>query len=374
MKILYCITGADIGGAQKHLLYLTEWFSQKGHEVHVVLGEEGTLREELAKQNIETTVIPIPRTIKIWEDTKAIWKLFVFMKKGRYHLVHSHSSIAGIIARLAGFFNRIDKNIYTAHGFVFTDPTLSSKKRRLYLLLEKVFSWVSTDIITVSNFDFKQGIAHGIARRKMSVIHNGIPGKQIISIVKWEKMQQRLHKRNTKVVGFVGRFASEKNLDMLLRVASRFRGQNVEFWLIGDGPLYEHYQNEIREQKLEAIVQLKGNQDNVLEWMDQMHTMVITSHKEGLPYVLLEACSRGLPVISTDVGGVKEVIDPHGTKDLLVEINDDEAMYQRLISLLVNDSYREEVGRYYLELANRFTVEHMCQQTEKVYLARKNNV
>ncbi|MFF2446515.1 glycosyltransferase family 4 protein [Neobacillus sp. NPDC058068] len=371
MKILYCITGADIGGAQKHLLYLTEWFSKKGHEVHVVLGEDGPLREELAKQEIETAVIPIPRTIKIWEDTKAISNLFLFIKKGKYDLVHSHSSIAGIIARLAGFLNRIDKNIYTAHGFVFTDPTLSSKKRRFYLLLEKVFSWVSTDIITVSSFDFTQGIDHGINRKKLSVIHNGIPEKQIISFTDWELLQQRLRKRDPKVVGFVGRFASEKNLDMLLRVASRFRGQNVEFWLIGDGPLYGHYQNEIKTRNLESIIKLEGNQDNVLEWMDQMHAMVITSHKEGLPYVLLEACGRGLSVISTDVGGVKEVIDPDGTKNLLVEINDDEAMCHRLTTILANDSYREEVGRYYLELASGFTVEQMCQQTEQVYLKGK---
>ncbi|WP_312469704.1 glycosyltransferase family 4 protein [Neobacillus sp.] len=367
MKILYCLTGADIGGAQKHLLYLADWFSKKGHDVHVVLGEDGPLINELANQNIETTVIPIPRTIKLSKDLRALWNLFLFIKKGNYDLVHSHSSKAGIIARLAGFLNRIDKNIFTAHGFVFTDPTLSMKKKSFFLLLEKVFSLVSTDIITVSSFDFQQGKSLGINERKMSVIHNGIPDNNIISSADWESKQQRLRACDTKVIGFVGRFASEKNLDMLLRVATHFIGQDVKFWLIGDGPLYGHYQNEIKKRNLESIIKLKGNQDNVLEWMDQMHAMVITSHKEGLPYVLLEACGRGLPVISTDVGGVKEVIDPMGANNFLVEINDDEAMYQLLTSLLANDLYREETGKYLIEMVGRFTVEHMCTETSKVY-------
>ncbi|RHW42764.1 glycosyltransferase family 1 protein [Neobacillus notoginsengisoli] len=374
MKILYVITGADIGGAQKHLLYLSDCFKKKGHEVHVVLGEDGPLQHELLKQNIDVTIIPIPRTIVLRQDFKALKKLFLFIKNGKYDIVHSHSSKAGIIARLAGFLNRIDKNIFTAHGFVFTDPTLSAKKRTMYLWLEKLFSYFSTDIITVSAFDYHQGKANGINGRKMSIIHNGIPEKAIISSPVLTQKQQRLRQRDKKVIGFVGRFASEKNLDMLLRVAARFTGQNVAFWLIGDGPLYGHYQNVITRRNLEEIVLLKGHQDNVLGWMDNMDAMIITSHKEGLPFVLLEACGRGLPVISTDVGGVKEVVDPDGKKEILVAINDDEAMYEKLHSLLVNDSYREELGRYFLKVVGRFTVEQMCRETNEIYLAHRKGL
>ncbi|WP_066259026.1 glycosyltransferase family 4 protein [Neobacillus drentensis] len=370
MKILYVITGADIGGAQNHLLYLSEWFSKQGHEVHVVLGEDGPLKQALIRRSIETMVIPIPRTIKIAKDLQALWKVFLFIKKGNYDVVHSHSSKAGIIARLAGFLNRVKKNIYTAHGFVFTDPTLSAKKKTFYLLLEKVFSWMSTNIITVSTYDFQQGIAHGIRAKKMSVIHNGIPGGTILSVAEWEKKQQKLRVMDKKIVGFVGRFSSEKNIDMLLRVATHFKEENnssVEFWLLGDGPLFDFYQREINIRNLHSMIRLKGLQNHVHEWMDNMHAMVITSHKEGLPYVLLEACGRGLPVISTDVGGVKEVVDPEGNKNLLVKINDDQAMYHKLVSILSNDHLRTEQGRYFLNIASAFTVEQMCEETKKVY-------
>ena len=372
MKILYVITGADIGGAQRHLLYQSEWFKQKGFEVHVVVGEEGPFISELSDRNIPVSIVPIPRTIKLWKDFKALCSLTRFIKNGKFNIVHSHSSKAGIIARIAGFLNKVDKNIFTAHGFVFTDPTLSKKKRLFYLLLERIFSWISTHIITVSHYDLAQGKEFKISVEKMHVIHNGIPKNAIISYPDWKNKQEMLRNKEKWIIGFVGRFASEKNIDMLLRVAEKFKEQTldqVEFWMIGDGPLFEKYEAEIKSRNLQTIIQLKGNQDNVQEWMDHMHAMIITSHKEGLPFVLLEACSRGLPVISTDVGGVKEVVDPLGTKNILVPINDDNKMYAHLTALLSNHSYREELGEYFLNLANLFTVDQMCKETEKVYFS-----
>ena len=68
-----------------------------------------------------------------------------------------------------------------------------------------------------------------------------------------------------------------------------------------------------------------------------MNILIITSHKEGLPFVLLEALSRGLPVVSTDAGGIKEVVDPGGQKDVIVPINDDLRMYNKLNCLLQDD-------------------------------------
>lgn len=373
MKILYVITGADIGGAQKHLLYLSRWFSRKGHTVHVIAGEDGPLIKELNDQNIGVTLIPIPRNIEPKKDLKALWKVFRFIRKEKYDVVHSHSSKAGIIARIAGFLNRVEKNIFTAHGFVFTDPTLSKKKKAFYLFLEKFCSWLSTHIITVSHFDFQQGKAHRIKETQMVMIHNGIPSDIIISSDEWKKKQKRLRENDKRIIGFVGRFASEKNIDMLLRVASlfkeRFPNKEVEFWLIGDGPLFDHYQNKIKDQNLETIVELKGSQEHVLDWMDNMHAMIITSHKEGLPFVLLEACCRGLPVISTDVGGVKEILDPSGKMKLIVPINDDDQMYRQLSTIITDHSYREAIGRYLLGLANTHTVEQMCKETNEIYTA-----
>ena len=151
----------------------------------------------------------------------------------------------------------------------------------------------------------------------MHVVYNGIPAESIISTNALDKKIHSLQNRNKMIIGFVGRFVSEKNIDMILRVASLFKmnnQENVEFWLIGDGPLLDHYKEKIEKQGLSTIIHLKGNQDHILSWMDKMNILIITSHKEGLPFVLLEALSRGLPVVSTDAGGVKEVVHPRWPK------------------------------------------------------------
>ena len=161
---------------------------------------------------------------------------------------------------------------------------------------------------------------------------------------------------------------------MILRVASLFKinnQENVEFWLIGDGPLWDHYKSKIEEQDLSEMVHLKGNQDHILPWMDMMNILMITSHKEGLPFVLLEALSRGVPVVSTDVGGVKEVVDPESQKDIIVPINDDLRMYHKLNCILKDDSLYHQLANDALRLVSTFTVENMCMQTEEIYNRKK---
>ena len=109
MKILYVITGGDVGRAQKHVYYMAKWFLAKGHEVQVVVGENGPFVDILAKANICVTIIPIPRKVKLRKDLIAISKVYRFLENGKFDIIHSHSSKAGIIARIAGFLNHHEK-------------------------------------------------------------------------------------------------------------------------------------------------------------------------------------------------------------------------------------------------------------------------
>jgi glycosyltransferase involved in cell wall biosynthesis len=371
MKILYVITGADIGGAQRHVMHLVEWFHLNGNVVEVVTGEEGPLVDWLLARKIEVKVIPIPRTIQPKEDWRAFLKLKRHLKKNRYDVVHCHSSKAGIIGRLAAYFSRVPKIVFTAHGFVFTDPTLSIKKKAFYIFLERLFGGMSTDIITVSHYDLREGFGIGLNPKILHIIHNGLPVQNLLPIPEWEKKQTRLRASEKKIIGFVGRFASEKNIDMIIRIAELFRSDGlmneVELWLIGDGKLEANYRREVSEKGLSECVRFLGNQDDVISWMDQMHLLLITSHKEGLPYVLLEAMGRGVPVISTDVGGIKEVLDPSGEHGLMVPLNDDREMYDKINKLLNDSNLREMVGRSLLQQAEECTATIMCEKANGIY-------
>jgi glycosyltransferase involved in cell wall biosynthesis len=371
MRILYVITGADIGGAQRHVMHLVEWFHRNGNVVEVVTGEEGPLVDWLLACDITVTVIPIPRTIQPKEDWRAFLHLSRHIKRNAYDVVHSHSSKAGIIARLAAFVSQVNKNVFTAHGFVFTDPTLSKKKKSFYLFLERMFGSLSSDIITVSHYDYRAGVSIGLNPKKLHIIHNGLPEENLLPVLDWKDKQEHLRTSEKKIIGFVGRFASEKNIDMIIRIAELYKRDGlmneVEFWLIGDGKLEAEYRHKVMEKGLADFVLFLGNQDDVINWMDQMHLLLITSHKEGLPYVLLEAMGRGLPVISTDVGGIKEVLDPSGEHGLMVPLNDDRKMYDKINKLLNDSSLREMIGRGLLQQAEACTAVIMCEKTNGIY-------
>jgi glycosyltransferase involved in cell wall biosynthesis len=374
MKILIVITGADIGGAQRHVMQQVTWFTANGNVVEVVTGEEGPLVDWLIARNIAVTIIPIKRTIQAVADWRAFLTLSKHIKQNSYDIVHCHSSKAGIIGRLAAFVNRTKKIVFTAHGFVFTDPTLSKKKKAFYLFLERLFGLFSTDIITVSHYDYRAGIQIGLPPRKLHVIHNGIQSEDIISESDWNEKQAKLQNSEKQIIGFVGRFASEKNIDMIIRLAERMKGDrssvSIEFWLVGDGKLEADYRRIVKEKGLGDLVRFLGNQDDVLSLMDQMHLLLITSHKEGLPYVLLEAMGRGLPVLSTDVGGIKEVLDPTGELDVLVTLNDDQKMYDKINMLLQQPTQREALGKRLLQNATTCTAELMCEKTKEIYQKR----
>ena len=159
---------------------------------------------------------------------------------------------------------------------------------------------------------------------------------------------------------------------MILRVAALFnKHDHIEFWLIGDGPLFDYYKEEIEKQGLSTMIHLKGNQEQILSWMDKMDLLMITSHKEGLPYVLLEAISRGLPVVSTNVGGVKEVLHSNIIKDMIVPINDDLQMYNKIKRILEDPTLYDVLAKESLQLSSNHTVENMCVQTDKIYRETK---
>ncbi|MHC0037555.1 glycosyltransferase family 4 protein [Pseudoneobacillus sp. C159] len=371
MKILYVITGADIGGAQKHVMDLVSWFQKNGAKLEVVTGEEGPLVDWLILRGIPVKIIPIPRSIQPMKDWKAFWQLRQHLRRNPFNIVHCHSSKAGIIGRLAAFVCRVPKIIFTAHGFVFTDPTLSKKKKAFYIFLERLFGRFSSDIITVSQYDYLAGLGIGLRKQNLHMIHNGLPTEQVQSVPNWESKQAQLRTSDKKIIGFVGRLVPEKNIEMIIRIAEQFHRQalpyGVEFWLLGEGRLAEHYYQTVKEKGLTEIVKFWGNQTNVIDFMDKMHVMLITSHKEGLPYVLLEAMGRGLPVISTDVGGIKEVLDPSGSLELLVPLNDDNQMNQKLEKLLYHDRERERIGRILLQQASYYTADIMCKKIKDIY-------
>lgn len=290
VRVLEVITGGEPGGAQRHVRDLAWGLQQRGHSVLVAHGGGRWLdAHRFPVMYVEHLV----RDVHPVRDFRAYRDITALIRRWRPDVVHTHSSKAGIIGRLAAHRAGVPA-VFTAHGFVFLDPSVSSGWRRVFQTLEASLGRRSALVITVSQRDEKAAKDVGIA----SVCH--IPNG-----VEIPRTMVREAAARPYVLGFFGRFSREKGFHTLVDALSSMTNP-PQLLVGGDGPERSKYEAWVRESRL-ADVTFMGWQDPE-SFFSQVGALVIPSVKEGLPYTLLDALAAGLPVAVTDVGGMAEVV------------------------------------------------------------------
>ncbi len=176
--------------------------------------------------------------------------------------------------------------------------------------------------------------------------------------------------RGPSLIGTVGRLIPEKNHTMFLRVLKKAleSGNNVHGIIIGDGPLRKALQGEADRMRLRNNLTFTGARDNVQELLPGLSVFCLTSISEGLSNAVMEAMAAGVPVVATDVGGIRELIDD-GVSGFIVPSEDTEAMVEKVMRLLDSAELRRKVGMAGREkMMREFTVERMTDRLQNVYI------
>ena len=368
-KILYLITQSSWGGAQKYVFDLAIGFQDK-FEVVVACGGNGELIKKLQAKNVQ--VFPLKylvRKIRPVKDFLGFWEIYFLIRKEKPDVVHTNSSKAEILGNIAAWLARfaefrrarVPKIVFTAHGFVFNEEMIFLKKT-FFVFWEKLASLFADKIICVSEFDRQKGIENKIAQEKKFVtIHNGI---EISGDISHKISKEKI------VVGTVANFYRNKSLETFIQAAGILhdRGiENVEFQIVGDGAERSFLESEIERLQLEDF-RLLGFQKNGLECMKEFDVFVLSSIKEGFPYVILEAMSLGLPIVATKVGGVPEVV-VDGQNGFLVEPKNAEELADKIEDLIRDPEKRRYFGNHNQEkIRQRFSFFEMRKKVEKIYL------
>jgi len=356
MKILQIITKSDpIGGAQVVLLNLVKYLKEV-NDIIVIVGEFGKLTDELEKIGAKFIVLKsLVRAISPIHDIRAFIEIKKLIKQIKPDIVASHSTKAGYITRLV-CYNIKQPNVFTIHGWAFTEgvPII---RRKIYLNIE-LFAGLFTDhLIAVSDYDRKLGIKSKIVRKeKIKTIHNGVPDLFVSG--------NNVKDENTNLKGImVARFQSQKDHNTLFSALNQLKHKNIQIDLLGDGPLLEHFRKLAKKLKIEHMINFQGVRMDIGNFLNKADFFILTTNYEGFPLTIIEAMSCGLPIIATDVGGVKEsVID--GFNGNLVRRGDVGSVVHA-INLLYEQrdllkKYSENSRKLYLE---EFTVQIM---TEKI--------
>lgn len=356
LRILYLITRAEHGGAQVHVLELLRGISHR-FEVHLGVGEEGFLTEEARWLGVKVHLIPnLVQPLNPSKDLKALWEIRRLIRSLRPRLVHLHSSKAGLLGRLAAVLVGTPA-IFTAHGWAFTDG-VSWKRKALAVPSEWLAARLGGRIITVSQNDYDLALRYRVAsRQQMTVVHNGIPDVPY---------RARPEAEPVRIV-MVARFTPPKDHVLLLRALAGLKELAWELELIGDGPLLGRVRAEAERLGLLKRVRFLGARRDVAERLSKAQVFVLASNWEGLPLSILEAMRAGLPVVASDVGGVREAVI-EGETAFLVPRGDKAALRSRLQQLITNASLRVEMGQAGRKrFEERFTFEFMLEKTLEVY-------
>ncbi len=317
LKVLFLLTKADTGGAQKYVSDIASHLDPQAFETYIAHGDK--------------EIPHLSNTTRPWllflNDWLAVSECVSLYKRHQPNIIHLNNSKAGFNGSLAACWYNLfrpsgqrAKVVFTAHGWVFNpDNTLAPWVRFGYRTLHRVAAYFQDSIICVSQYDYDLALRYRIApARKLKMIYNGISASQLVfaeqSIARNE-LQNRGHRapiENRRLwAGSIGRLVKEKNYQTLIEAAAQT--PEVAWFLIGDGP--EQKLLSQLNQKLQSPVHFIAPDGHDARYLRAFDIFILTSIKEGLPYAALEAMAAGLPLIVTDAGGLPELARywPHCT-------------------------------------------------------------
>lgn len=320
-KVLLVCANADTAGTPLHVAWLVRALRQRC-EFEVVLGEHGPVEEQLKECGCEVTVIPELRSaINPIRDARAALKLRAHISQRRPDLIHVHGSKPGLLGRLIGKQLGIPC-LHTVHGWGFGPgrPLLQS----IFVVLTEILTsrvFGPSRYIFVSHADARQGSHLGISPNRRAVIWNAV-----------EDHALRADAAASTKIFMAARVAFQKDHATTLRAFERVGfGELV---LAGGGTESPEFQDLIASCSPErrSNVRTLGARQDIPELMAQAGIFILTSRYEGLPLSIIEALRAGLPIVATDVGGNRELVD-HGANGFLVPPNNPDSVAEVLIAL-----------------------------------------
>ncbi len=335
-------------------------------------GSEGTLLDVARSRGIKPRILPnLVREIHPWKDPWVTLELARRMRRERFDIVHTHSSKAGIVGRVAARLAGVPVIVHTVHGWGFHDH-MAPVARRVYVGLEKALEPWTDSLVSVSKETTRIGLEAGIGRADAyRLIRSGIPRTRFTP----DPEKRRATRaelgldENAIVIGSVGRLSPQKNPGDFVGLAEGVskRHRNARFLYVGDGSLRREVEAAARDAGVDDRVRWMGVRSDVPDLLRAMDVFVLTSLWEGLPRVIPQALASGVPVVAFSVSGIDEII-LEGRNGHVVRPGDLPGLIAKVSRLVEDDSYRRSLAlRATDEFDDAFTEDAMIRDLEDLY-------
>ncbi|WP_233243973.1 glycosyltransferase [Tamlana fucoidanivorans] len=365
----------SVGGVEIYLRLVSENINPECIENIIVHKSNPNKKQYLDKHgnSIKEFNIDIQREINLIKDIKAVYQTVKILKKEKPDIIHAHSAKGGIIARVASLFYKVNV-LHTPHAYSYLS-TNSKIKRKLFLLLESLFSRVNSYLLATSNSEIERGINEVGYHPDKTILFNN-------SILPMNSNDGEFNdfKLPDEFICSVGRPSFQKNIEMMIEVIKRMKLKkpNIHLVLMGVGeysPNKNAVNQLIEEYELQSNVTLVDwiEREKILQIIKQAKLYISTSRYEGLPYSIIESLSLSKACVVTQCDGNKDLVK-EGHNGFLIKDFDEMEMSDRICQLLDDDVLRQKFEQNSFNLFNKeFNLENNIKDLENIYDMLKSN-
>lgn len=379
MKILYIITKSNFGGAQKYVFELAVAAKAVGYEVAVAGGGTGEARAPAGPLATKLEGVAVPfftikhfqRDMSFFSDLLAFFEVWRLIIRERPDVLHVTSSKAGGIGALAGRLTLTPRIIFTSHGLT-VDEVWRPYWQRILIYFGTWFTlFLAHQSIMISTETFNRARRMPGLSNRITLIKNGIAPITFLERAEARAELAPLLPSTSLWIGGLGELHPNKNWSAAISAVASL-SPSVHLLIIGEGEDRASLLLQISKFNLTKRVHLLGYLDGA-RYLKAFDIFILPSKKEGLPYVLLEAGLAGLPVVASDLPGIRDIIET-GQTGLLVEPTP-QLLKTSLEMLVRDDGMRRKFGLALSKtIQSNFAAERMYKETFAVYKSNKSRV
>ena len=355
IRVMRVIARMNIGGPAVQISGLMRGINEREFDQRLYRGScgesEADYLQVVAKDVLSYSVNNLGRKVNFAGDLSALFNLIGEIRRFKPHIVHTHTAKAGVLGRIASILSLHPSiRVHTYHGHLL-NGYFGPIKRQIMILIERILSRFTHHHLAVGS-----KVRQDLLKEKIGKVESfGVmpPGLEIGELLPRELARRNLGLSEFSLqCGFIGRVTGIKRPDRFLDVVAEVKARNIdlEFFIAGDGDLFDYCRDRIARECLP--VSLLGWQTDIESVLSAADFLILTSDNEGTPLSLIQGGMAGLPVVSTNVGSVSEVVVCDET-GLLVN-TDVSQLVDAIEKLASSAELRQKLG----ENAKKFTMKN----------------
>ena len=350
-----------LGGVKTYMEHMLNYSNKKYFDYVIIAPKSPALQNFCEEISVRYYPVTSPRSINIFKDISAFFRVVAILKKEKPDILHAHSAKGGFVGRLAAKVTGV-KAIYSPHAFSFLSFT--GLKRTAFYLLECLTRPITDILLSVSHSEASRAVHEvGYEPEKVKVVLNAIPVNTTLPFRSYNHCDR---------IGMIGRLTEQKNPLLFLNVAKKLLKvfPHLSFSILGAGltdNLAATINDFIKDHGLVNNVEILswGNTETSKIFLENIDVFMLTSVYEGLPFSLVEAMAMGIPCVATKVDGNTDVI--HNNENGFACLSVDEFV-DKLRLLIQSEDLRRRLGQAgYRYVKEKHDIQQNIKQLEQIY-------